>query len=239
MSAAELLHMFPSTEDRTGDFQRAQPAFSIQEWFALGMKRELPALIPPRHPIVNLGPGYSPLPAAENLDYPAYDATIDQIPHEDGSVGTIFASHFLEHFEGHTVIRLLGDIQRVLVVGGTANIVVPYYSSQLQAQDLTHRSEFCEETWKTLFNNSSYRILGAPAEWHFRVQLFPDRDLRTESRAIYPARADRPGGPSTRSPGLCPAARGCPFLTSPEVPERAGIKSESDFAFRARIPVLV
>jgi hypothetical protein len=53
-------------------------------------------------------------------------------------------------------VEMLREFERVLRPGGTANIVTPYYSSQMQAQDLDHESVWCERTWATLFENQYY-----------------------------------------------------------------------------------
>ena len=51
------------------------------------------------------------------------------------------------------------------------NIVVPYYSSQMMAHDLTYRHAFCEETWRIIFRNPYYKQAGSPEEWKFDVGL--------------------------------------------------------------------
>ena len=74
------------------------------------------------------------------------------IPYPDGSVAVIHAYHFLEHLE--KPVAMLAECQRVLRPGGVMNIVVPYYTSQMMAHDLTHRHAFCEDTWKITFQQS-------------------------------------------------------------------------------------
>jgi len=122
---------------------------------------------------LNLGCGWAKgnkyIPGAIGLDLPDWDANTMPIPYPDASVGTIHAFHFLEHVDN--VLYLLAECQRVLMVGGVMNIVVPYYSSALQAQDFTHRRAFCEDTWKTNFANAYYHQPGAIEQWKFRVGL--------------------------------------------------------------------
>ena len=138
----------------------------IEEWFEIGMKREIKAPIQPNMTLaLDLGPGRNCVPGAQGLDFPHWDALKHEIPYADGSVTAIFASHFLEHIPGLRVITLLREFERVLVPGGTANVCVPYYRSSLQAQDLTHQSAYCEDTWKTLMANRYYDPAG---EWKLR-----------------------------------------------------------------------
>lgn len=129
---------------------------TIQEMFKLGMKRDIPELIPSAESgiILNLGAGKQIIDGAANLDYPDWDAEKDPIPYMDETVDQIHAYHFLEHISD--VPRMLKECQRVLVPGGHMNIVVPYYNSQLQSTDLYHKNVFCEETWCNLFNTPYY-----------------------------------------------------------------------------------
>jgi len=128
----------------------------IEIWFALAMKRGLLPPIETGHMLsLDLGAGNTPVPGAEVLDYPEWKAP-EPIPYGDASVGTVWAHHFFEHLSGHDAILTLREVQRVLRPRGLANIVVPYYSSQMQAQDLDHKSVWCEETWRNLFKNPYY-----------------------------------------------------------------------------------
>ena len=124
----------------------------IQTFFDLGMKRVIPDLLDMTNGVqLNLGGGNNPIKGTHNLCLPDWDANIEQIPYNEESVAGIHCYHFLEHLEDP--IRMLHEMQRVMKIGAIANIVVPYYSSLIAAQDLSHKKFFCEETWKTLFNN--------------------------------------------------------------------------------------
>lgn len=130
---------------------------TLNELFTLGMKRYIPALLPWGAVVVNLGAGTQALPEVTlALDYPDWDADTEDIPCHTESVDTVLAFHFLEHLSGERVIALLREMERVLVVGGTANLVVPYWQAQLAIEDLDHKTQFCEDTWKTLFNRQYY-----------------------------------------------------------------------------------
>lgn len=145
---------------------------TFQEFFKLGMKRDVPAL----HDIeaigltglrLNLGSGHHPIEGCLNMDYPQWDAERDPLPFEDGTVAEIHAYHFLEHLSNP--IRMLKECQRVLTSGGVLNIVVPYYTSQMQAHDLSHKHVFCEATWANLFNCDYDRVDGVEVKWEFDV----------------------------------------------------------------------
>lgn len=129
---------------------------NLEHWFKLGMKRQVNPLITRSGPAVDIGCGNNPIAEARALDWPGWDAANEQIPYSDGSMATVWAHHFLEHFSGADAIVILRDIQRVLMPGGVANIVTPYYNSQMQATDLDHKSAWCEETFRNLFDNKMY-----------------------------------------------------------------------------------
>ena len=140
----------------------------IQQLFQMGMDRTIPAMAEiPEGLCLNIGAGNKVFPEYHPLDLPDWDADTMAIPFEDESVAHIIAFHFLEHCR--EPVRLLQEFQRVLVPGGVATIVVPYYSSAIAAQDLDHKHSFTEETWKTLFKNQYYdknRV-----DWKFEVHL--------------------------------------------------------------------
>lgn len=141
----------------------------VENLFHVGMDRKLPVFFrshPRKDSIqLNLGAGNKTIDGTIPLDYPQWDADRDPIPFEDNSVDVIHAYHFLEHCK--EPVKVLQECQRVLVSGGHINIVVPYYTSQMQAHDLDHKHRFCEETWCNLFDTKYYdknRI-----EWEFVV----------------------------------------------------------------------
>ena len=134
------------------------------------MKRELPKLLSFPHgsdcTILNLGAGNAPIRFAVGLDLPDWDADCMRIPYEDESVDGIHAYHFLEHVKNP--ISMLLEIQRVLKPGSHINIVVPYYTSSMAVHDLTHEHFFCEDTWKTLFDNP-YTSPQVKERWRLKV----------------------------------------------------------------------
>lgn len=131
----------------------------FQTFFALGMKRSLPDLPElDTLPVLNLGAGNVASNGwwTEALDYPEWDASLGIIPRDSDSIGAVLAFHFLEHLNGREAIAILREIERVLVPGGSAFIVVPHRLSQMAYHDLDHKSFWTEETWKTLFSTPYY-----------------------------------------------------------------------------------
>lgn len=129
---------------------------SILDVFQVGMDRNIPAFLPfPPGRVLNIGAGNKVIHGAHVVDYPNYDADMDaRLPYPDGFIAGIHAYHFLEHVQ--RPVEVLQEFQRVLQPGGVANIVVPYYNSQMNAQDLDHKSSFTETTWQVLFRNPYY-----------------------------------------------------------------------------------
>lgn len=132
------------------------------------MARDVPGIVPFPHGglLLNLGPGNKYMPGTKGYGLPDWDADFNKIPETDETVDGIYAFHFLEHV-WHP-IKVLRECQRVLKPGGSMLIVVPYYNSQMQAQDLDHKSKFCETTWTNIFANPYYADKG---EWKFKVGL--------------------------------------------------------------------
>lgn len=141
---------------------------TIQELFKIGMDREIEEiLLFGRGLILNVGAGNKQIYGTIPLDWPEWNADVDKIPYADESIQGIHCYHFLEHCARPE--RVLMEFQRVLVRGGIVNVVVPFYNSSMQAQDLDHKARFCENTWKTLFRNPYYDK--NRTEWKFRVGL--------------------------------------------------------------------
>lgn len=140
---------------------------NIQELFMLGMKRNIPDLVADIESgcVINLGAGKQKISGAIPFDYPEWDAENYLIPFGDEVVDQIHAYHFLEHISDPP--RMLQECQRILKIGGHMNIIVPYYTSQMQAHDLFHKAQFCEETWKNLFSTPYYSK--DRDGWRFRI----------------------------------------------------------------------
>lgn len=148
---------------------------NLNEFFRMGMKREIPELLdqPSTAPrAFNLGAGLSRIEGAQSLDYTeGWDGMRHDIPAARSSVGAVYAFHFLEHLSGERVIYMLREVERVLVVGGVFNIVVPHRLGAMAFQDLDHKSFYTEDTWKELFFNPFYTKNGTMESWRFRIHL--------------------------------------------------------------------
>ena len=133
--------------------------------FEAGMDRKLsPWYKSQSGTMVNLGCGNKHIDGAHNLDYPDWDYH-DGIPFNAGSVREIYAFHFMEHVD--EPVKLLLEALRVLCPGGVMNMVTPYYTSQMQAHDLDHKTQYCEETWRVLFSTPYYDK--NQIEWKFEI----------------------------------------------------------------------
>lgn len=148
---------------------------TIQGFFRVAMSRDIPALVdPPTTKLsLNLGAGkkkvvpWDPIP----LDRPHWNAGWP-IPYANEHFREIHAYHFFEHLTGEQIIHVLGECQRVLITGGVINIVVPYYSSQLMALSIDHKTSFCEDTLKNLFTDDYWDYPGVPPDgWRFEIGL--------------------------------------------------------------------
>lgn len=142
---------------------------TIQQLFKYGMNRDIPELLPPPSEFVGFDLGSSGIKKMEGctaLGLPDWNFPRDPIPAEDETVDVIYAFHFLEHLAGEDAIKLLREAERVMKVGAVMNICVPYYTSSMQAHDLTHKSVWNEATFGNLFGNDYYDVAG---RWKLKV----------------------------------------------------------------------
>jgi hypothetical protein len=143
---------------------------NFEEFLWLGMKRSTGHLQsgPNRFCAIDVG-GNTVIKDSPYTRAAGWDALSMALLREgDDTIGTIYCFHFLEHLTGHDALMMLREFERVLVPGGVANIVTPYYNSQMQAHDLDHRSVWCEETWKIIFDTPYY---GDKGKWLLRVNF--------------------------------------------------------------------
>ena len=75
---------------------------------------------------------------------------------KDNSVESVFSSHFLEHLTGPERIPFMEELYRVMVKGGQALFITPYYASMRSVQDPTHAwPPICEASY--LYFNAGWR----------------------------------------------------------------------------------
>lgn len=127
---------------------------------------------------LNIGCGDSPrhsemLDKWLNLDIqdlPGVDIVRDirrGIPMPDESFDHVLADNMLEHFASEDVIFIINEIDRVLKIGGTAEIVVPHaLIGQGQYQDPTHKSYFVPRSciyWNQVMSTRGGKFVGITA----------------------------------------------------------------------------
>jgi hypothetical protein len=75
-------------------------------------------------------------------------------PWAAGAVGEVHSSHYLEHVTD--LVSFANELGRILVTGGTATIVAPYYTSMRAWQDPTHVRAISEASF--LYWNKGWRV---------------------------------------------------------------------------------
>lgn len=126
------------------------------------------ALVKIREPLrLNLGCGRLAKEGYKGVDIekgPCTDYVVDLSkrpwPWPDESVKETYASHFLEHVPGKARAAFMEELWRVLEMGGTAEFIVPYWSSMRSVQDPTHEwPPLCEASF-LYFNQPWCRLNG-------------------------------------------------------------------------------
>jgi len=74
-------------------------------------------------------------------------------PFEDSSVAEIYCSHYVEHVSD--LMRFFNECHRILIPGGTMQVICPYYTSIRCWQDPTHKHAISEHTF--LYYNKKWR----------------------------------------------------------------------------------
>lgn len=110
---------------------------------------------------LDLGAGESKKEGFLSVDlYAKADFKVDLMkvpwPWRDESVEEVFSSHFFEHVPGPQRIPFMDELWRILVIGGKATIITPYFSSRRAVQDPTHAwPPLCEQSY--LYFNKGWR----------------------------------------------------------------------------------
>lgn len=109
----------------------------------------------------------------DNLDYPQWDANNDPLPYEDESVNGIFTSHSMDHWA--KPVKVLAEVQRVLVTGGWFVNITGHYSSEIANNCFEHRTKFAVDSWRNAFSERVYDLSNGAVEgnpdngWHLRI----------------------------------------------------------------------
>jgi len=90
-------------------------------------------------------------------------------PWPDNSVTEAHASHFIEHLTAAERTHFVNELYRVLVPGGTCQIIVPHWCSNRAYGDPTHQWPPVSEMW-FFYILRSWRLAQAP---HTDQSVFP------------------------------------------------------------------
>lgn len=100
----------------------------------------------------------------DNISFPGVDTIHDlrrTWPWGKESVSEVHCSHFLEHLTGTERIHFYNELYRVLVPGGTAQVIVPHWSSGRAYGDLTHQWPPVVE-FSFYYLDKNWRAVNAP-----------------------------------------------------------------------------
>lgn len=103
---------------------------------------------------LDIGCGPNPREGFEGADQYAFDGKVKHVvdlrkpwPWADGSVSEAHSSHFIEHLNATERMHFCNELYRVLVMGGTCQIIVPHWASCRAYGDPTHQWPPVSEFW--------------------------------------------------------------------------------------------
>lgn len=106
--------------------------------------------------------------------FPGVDRVVDVAaapwPWKDGSVAEAHASHVVEHLTGPQRIVFVNELWRVLVLGGTCQVITPHWASCRAYGDLTHQWPPVSEFW-FYYLNPEWRKANAPHNDDYRCNF--------------------------------------------------------------------
>lgn len=119
--------------------------------------------------------------------HPLIQSALDPLPIESGTLSTVFASNFFEHFTLEQGADILAEIRRVLKPGGRLIVVQPNFRLEPRRyfDDYTHRTAYTDNGFQDFLLASGYRIVHSEprftpfsmksriptAEWLIRLYL--------------------------------------------------------------------
>lgn len=101
---------------------------------------------------------------ADSIAFPGVDFVVDlrnRWPWEDASVSEAHMSHSIEHFSPMERCHIINELYRVLVVGGTCQVIAPHWASCRAYGDPTHQWSPISEFWFYYLSND-WRQQNAP-----------------------------------------------------------------------------
>ena len=92
---------------------------------------------------------------------PLIQSALDPLPLASGSLGTVFASNFFEHFTKEEGARILLELRRVLKPGGRLIIVQPNFRLEpgRYFDDYTHKTIYTDEGFCGLLGASGFNLV--------------------------------------------------------------------------------
>jgi len=89
---------------------------------------------------------------------PLIQSALDPLPLVSGSLGTVFASNFFEHFTAEEGARILLEVRRVLKPGGKLIAIQPNFRLEPRRyfDDFTHRTIYTDEGFRGLLRASGF-----------------------------------------------------------------------------------
>lgn len=125
-------------------------------------------------------------------------------PFEDNSVDEIYSSHFMEHFDGDTFIKIMNECYRILkskqenesgeTTVGRMTHTGPYWSSVRAIQDPTHKTALSAERflyfnkeWREANGLSHYTTDSCDFDFVYAYHWHPDFVSRTDEAKAFAA----------------------------------------------------
>ena len=145
-------------------------------------RRPKPAAVAPALLRLDLACGQHKQPGFVGVDRVALEG-VDQVvdleaypwPWPDASVEAVHCSHFIEHVTDFCAF--MNELWRVMIPGGTALIIAPYYTSMRAWQDPTHKRAISEASFlyanKVVAHESGAGSLPDHVRLGFRVWIRP------------------------------------------------------------------
>ncbi len=95
--------------------------------------------------------------------HPLIQSALDPMPIETGSLATVFASNFFEHFTLEQGALILAETKRVLREGGRLIVVQPNFRLEPRRyfDDYTHRTAYTDNGFSDFLRACGYRIVHA------------------------------------------------------------------------------
>ncbi len=144
---------------------------------------------------LDLGCGPHPKDGFEGVDAIAFDGAVKHVvdlrktpwPWADNSIAEAHASHFVEHLTSDQRVAFCNELYRILVPGGSCQVIVPHWGSCRAYGDPTHQWPPMGEFW-FYYLSRDWRKDNAP---HTDIKFNPNGfDCHFEATWGYTLRPD-------------------------------------------------